>query len=583
MEEIIINIDSKYRDINKYPNECKFRFNLEKTYKNIASIRLMSLEMNNSINYISSTKKNNFIKLHLPNKLSDPEGTIIQLDDGLLQIVGSIRKIFNGIFDNLTNTNGGLNTLTYDNKPFAEKYFYIFYLNRDLNINFDFNDAFYPESLANRLTIKEGWYSIYGINIIINNYIREKYAERKEFLNQNPNTDVIDLDSGNFRIKENVTFFVFDRRFRSTLFPELDCNRMDILTAKTYNFANIDLNCAQFKNDLYKLYIKDTTTFIVQDPGSDITNEYGILDLLNSNNYVITQQYLKPGLLASNSKYHINNLPSVPNSDSIQLYKLSMEVDYTSLTVAFNNDFTEITSGNSMNFYYYWIDKNDNEDPTWNRTENSVNTNVISNLLSKTFLYNEKFISEEQYNSTSYKATLYKDIPTFDIDFDTSNKINIPVVNDLTDVKLIEYPALGNYLGFRPNYKIDTNKFLYSSQIDYTVQTIRASKIFNTSGDNYAFIKLNNWGYIDFFNQKFMAKILLTSGLGNPKLDTSVNQGYRFRQPVNIDRIEIELVDYLGNTVDMNGFDFSFSIELKQILSSYDKDAMERQNITFKY
>jgi hypothetical protein len=76
MEEILINIDSKYRDVVKYPNECKFRINFEKTYKNIVSLRMTSLEVNNSINYISTQKNNNYIKIHLPNKRNDPHGTI---------------------------------------------------------------------------------------------------------------------------------------------------------------------------------------------------------------------------------------------------------------------------------------------------------------------------------------------------------------------------------------------------------------------------------------------------------------------------------------------------------------------------
>ena len=44
MEEIFINIDSKYRDQNLYPNDAKFKINLENTLKNIGSITISSLE-----------------------------------------------------------------------------------------------------------------------------------------------------------------------------------------------------------------------------------------------------------------------------------------------------------------------------------------------------------------------------------------------------------------------------------------------------------------------------------------------------------------------------------------------------------
>ena len=35
MEEILVNIDSKYRDITVYPHESKYSITFEKKYKNI--------------------------------------------------------------------------------------------------------------------------------------------------------------------------------------------------------------------------------------------------------------------------------------------------------------------------------------------------------------------------------------------------------------------------------------------------------------------------------------------------------------------------------------------------------------------
>lgn len=57
MEEIIINIDSKYRDNELYPYESKFKINFDKTYKNIISAKLSSIEINNHIDLINSKKK----------------------------------------------------------------------------------------------------------------------------------------------------------------------------------------------------------------------------------------------------------------------------------------------------------------------------------------------------------------------------------------------------------------------------------------------------------------------------------------------------------------------------------------------
>jgi hypothetical protein len=86
MEEVLLNIDSRYRDITVYPQESKYKLTLEKMYKNIISARMVSMEITNTINYIDSKKDNNWFKLHLPNKINDPDGVIFQLEDGLLQV-----------------------------------------------------------------------------------------------------------------------------------------------------------------------------------------------------------------------------------------------------------------------------------------------------------------------------------------------------------------------------------------------------------------------------------------------------------------------------------------------------------------
>ncbi len=585
MEEIILNIDSKYRDIIKYPNECKFRINLEKTYKNIVSIRMTSLEINNSINYISSQKNNNFIKVHLPNKANDPHGTVIQLYDGLLQLIGSIRKIFNGILSEVFNSNRALQTQYIDNAIFAEKYFYIFYLNENVTFTFDFNDGqTQPASLTNKLTIQKGWHSIYGIVYNIQQYIIIKQSERAVFVSKNPGVGISSFDSGNFSLS-STTLKIFDRRLRHTS-PSKDCVREDQIIAQTFNTNNFEQNLNNLKTHIYKTYIKDITNFITEsipDTGIASTTGFGILDLLATNEFLVPNGYINQGKLLSKSKYYVNDYPGSPTSDNIQLYNLSMEVDLTALRVYFSNTFTNVTTGNTKFFYYYWVDYFTGTPATWEKIAGNSSINLIENLLDKNFLYQQRFISLSEFNNPNYQGTLEKDIPPFEIDFNTSANLTNHVVDGLPNINKIDYPSVGSYMGFRPDMKKSTNKFLLSSIADSTDMVIRADKIFNTAGDNYIFIKINDVGYIDFFNQKLFAKILLTSGLGNPKLDAYVNQGYRYRQPVNINRLDLELVDYLGNTLDLNGFDWSCTLELKQVVSSEQKDQIEKQSIMFNY
>jgi hypothetical protein len=52
------------------------------------------------------------------------------------------------------------------------------------------------------------------------------------------------------------------------------------------------------------------------------------------------------------------------------------------------------------------------------------------------------------------------------------------------------------------------------------------------------------------------------------KLDEFYAKEYKFKQPQNVQSINIELVDYLGNTLDLRGLDFSFTLQLLQINNS---------------
>ena len=598
MEEILLNIDSRYRDILIYPNECKFKYNLEKIYKNIISARMISLEINNSATYIDDIKQNNFITVHLPNKINDPDGTTIQLDNGLYQTVSIIQNTFNGLFNELFNNNSSLKRLTIDNKPYAEKYFYFFYLNYDIEVIFNFNEETTPSSLSTKLILKHGWYSVYGLVLQIQNYITNKYNERKVYKNANPtDSTILDLDSGKFTLY-SFSLPVFDRRFRHEN-SEYDCVRYDPISEYNGNEGTLIANLKSLKYSIYKTYINDTTKFILQttDTGSN-----GILDKLNSGTYQMpkapdeTQYTINENMvLTSNSIYHLNiaygiQKPAPPTNQSTQIYNLLMHVDLTALKVSFSNFFTKtsssFSSSENYSFYYYYTPVpnilSDSTDQTWNKVEGDETINLFDKLFNdKDFAYEQGFITKSQKDDIYFIYTAEKDIPEFEINFSTYPIIN-PVSNGLVDIKKMVYPPVGYYLGFRPNITKQDNQFIFNSIIDNTERIIYASKNFDTAGNNYMFLKINNWGYLDFFGNKMFAKILLTVGLGNPDINDYINKEFRFRQPVDINKLEIELVDYLGNTIDLNGADWSFTIEFNQIINSNNKKTAEKEAIVFK-
>lgn len=595
MEEILINIDSRFRDSILYPSESKFRYTLEKSIKNISSIRLVSLEINNSINYISSLRKNNYFKLHLPNKLNDPDGLKIELEDGLLQLVSSINNIINNILKGLINTNAGLQIKKIGDEIISERYFYIFYLNNSVQFTFDFNDINnLPTTLHNPLILEPGWHSIYGICRRIKEYITLKYNERKTFKTNNPsNISIIGLDTGNFEFTSSVSLNVWDRRFRnvsttivgSTTYyqPNVnDCIRVDNLPLNTFSYIsdNLETNLLTFTNDFYKIYLYDTTNFIIAKTAADYP-VLGILDQLNTNSYIIPVGYVGFGTnLLSHSCYYFNNSSAIPSIDSTQIYNMSALSNLTSLRISFVNSFTKpsTSSGDSANFYYYWMNVRDGTTQSWSTNDS---TNVTSNLVIKEYLLYHGFITISNYNDPSFKPSMKKDIAEFQIDFNTYNEINNYVINNIIDIYKIQYPPLGYYLGFRPNLNKTSDKFLISPTWLDSDAFIIAPKMFSTTGDSYIYMKINEWGYFDFFNRPMFAKILMTSGLGNPKIDDGLTKEYRFRQPVNMQRFDIELVDYLGNTLDLNGSDYSFTLELKTFVNSTQKVITEKLGLTF--
>lgn len=569
MEEVLINIDSKYRDIIQYPNECKFRYNLLTPYKNIISARMVSLEVNNNINYIDSKKKNNFFKLYLPNKLNDPDGIGFQLVDGLLQSIQSIQNIINTLFNQIINTTGALQQPQINGINFAEKYFYIFYLNENPLIDFNFS-TFIAQYGLGPLEIKSGWHSVYGLVIQIQTYITFTRTSLIQANVQNDNLTNF-ITNCQFTLNE-INLKVFDRRERNVTNgnPEQnDCIRSDIIIAISPNNSNPQTNLDLLKAHIYATYIENYSTNGFVATGTDD----GILDRLLGGQ--------------SGSLYYINNAKTIPNSQSTQLYNLMSTVNLTALRTSFSNNFTDDTTtvNNPITYYYYHTDLTDPENnSSWSYPESQLSpTNKLVNLLSKTYLRTNAFITEVQNQSPTYVPSLVKDIAEFQIDFNTyteSELIN-PVSNGLVDIKKMQYPPLGFYLGFRPKLLEPSNKFLMTPIISGTQVIMTATKTFNVIGNDYIFLKVNDWGYFDFFGQRVFAKILLTSALGNARLDDYINKEYRFRQPQNIQKLDIELVDYLGNTVDLNGTDYSFTLELKQILNTDQKNVIEKQNLIF--
>lgn len=629
-----MHIDSLYRNLITYPSPSKFTYVFNNIIKNINSVKISSIELGNTTSFVSSKKNNNFFTIYLPNKLNDPNGTKVQLPDVLLQAIPDFINSFNSILNKLFNSSFTLFGTNNNPVETSEKYFYIFYLNTNLTILFDFNSCDMPPSLQSILTINAGWTSMYGLVLQIQNYVLKQYNARVEYLKSNT-APAINLDSGHFGLVDSsgnylvpngsdiyqvdsdgnnlginlivdkrngpiLTIPVFDRRFR--LDPSgnnigiVDCVRNDpmLLNNNPYN-SNINYdseiltnpidilnnNLENLKYDIYTTYVNDVDSYFLNggtSPGN------GILDNLDSGNIYIPPGYLLAGgLLNAKSIYYINNINNFPTSKSIQMYNLQFKTVSLTQQIYITNTFDDINNPLSTNttkqkYYYYYVDSSGQ---SWSNGDTLDNINTLENLLDQYYLYLNDFISGEQYSDPNYTVDLSKDIAPFEIDFECIPSVNA-VSNNITTLEKLTYMPIGYLLGFKPN-----PTYFFSSIINNLSTDIKSFNPASLSGSYYVFLKINDWGNYNFFDHTLLGKVLLPESAGSSSYgsyatsNSIINSGYKFRQPVNINRLDIELIDYLGNTLELNGCDWSITLQFTVEYSAIDKAEYEKKNLVF--
>jgi len=136
------------------------------------------------------------------------------------------------------------------------------------------------------------------------------------------------------------------------------------------------------------------------------------------------------------------------------------------------------------------------------------------------------------------------------------------------------YNNLGYMLGFRTNIiNLEQNA---ANKINRVTGLAQA----DIEGEKYFFIKVNDYGQI-FISPKIKSKALAKIVLNNFKKTYIYNNAsdlvyktHKFRQPVNIRGLEIEILDYSGNRANFDGVDFSLTFEFGII---YDKTIYNQQ------
>jgi hypothetical protein len=146
--------------------------------------------------------------------------------------------------------------------------------------------------------------------------------------------------------------------------------------------------------------------------------------------------------------------------------------------------------------------------------------------------------------------------------------------------------TLGRYLGFTKNN--------YTSVLNNvtTKHEIVSETLLDTIGDNYIFLRINDYGKMYNFNKStndynetldnYLGKILMTVNKAKKNFDNNnfITKKHIFRQPTNISKLDIELLDPVGTTINTNLVDYSFTLELGVI---YDRELYKKSlnNLNF--
>ena len=129
--------------------------------------------------------------------------------------------------------------------------------------------------------------------------------------------------------------------------------------------------------------------------------------------------------------------------------------------------------------------------------------------------------------------------------------------------------GLGYHLGF-------VNQIYDNTSPNYSGNTLTAENVPDLYWNNYCYLVINDWDVVQHqdFNQSHFyafAKIVMNGDKNNIIYDTNVTntstKEYIFSNPSNVETIIIKLLDPYGNPLDLNGANFSFSLELREVLN----------------
>jgi hypothetical protein len=262
--------------------------------------------------------------------------------------------------------------------------------------------------------------------------------------------------------------------------------------------------------------------------------------------------YKNPGLFTYKLPVPLKNI------NSIRLSSIELPTLFYTFSKAYNNlTFNIIDSDPNIGNITITIEEG-----------NYDSTKLIDNIQLQLMDINNNYGTQYSilFNDINYKVTITNNNP-FTLIFNNDNVSN-------------GYNSLGNRLGFT----LDNNGYLYINQGTDTNGNFfwEGESFLNVTNDEYLFLRVNDYGviYNDVRNNALFAKIIVYNN--QFVFDNGANfltKSFEFKQPVNISKLEFELINRFGQTIDMKLMNYSMTFEFNQI---YDRNVYQSHNFQVK-
>ena len=216
-------------------------------------------------------------------------------------------------------------------------------------------------------------------------------------------------------------------------------------------------------------------------------------------------------------------------------------------------------------------------------TQLKKNNNFTIILLSDIFLIT---IPDGNYSADS--ITIYLNTTYFYQSTNTNNlkyiKFSIDPNSNKSLFQLINTAPLGLLfsLQFADNVKQTFGQLLgYRLPLYSNINQIYSEGLYNSGKDRYIYFSLNDYQYnnnivnivgleksiVDDF---IIAKLPMINGGINFDLNNSLSKIRRFNGPVNLRNLHIKLLDMVGQVIDLNYMDYSFTLELEILYECFN-------------